>query len=249
MAVIKRLPIGYTEVEYLLTDGQQGNSTNNQAAWIDTGVIAKSTTKMECKCQFTSLVSGSGTEALFGTTSTGRFAWGFANISPNRNFYVGLGNQNVTTSVVRDTNAHVFVIDATNNTYAIDNTTGSFTTAGTLDCTIPVYLFGRSNTTTVAQNTVNKPANARVYYCKFWDNGVLIRNYIPCYRNSDNVYGLYDMVNDVFYTKNPNGTKSFSIGNVNEERMRLIYNNGKYVFPVFPSTANTKPMKMAYMPK
>ena len=31
-------------------------------------------------------------------------------------------------------------------------------------------------------------------------NGTLVRDFIPCYRNSDNEIGLYDLVNDIFYT-------------------------------------------------
>lgn len=34
---------------------------------------------------------------------------------------------------------------------------------------------------------------------------VFVRNFIPCYRKSDNVIGLYDLVNDVFYTNNGTG--------------------------------------------
>ena len=38
----------------------------------------------------------------------------------------------------------------------------------------------------------------KIYSCKIWDNGTLIRNYIPCKRNSDNKIGMYDIVNDTF---------------------------------------------------
>ena len=42
----------------------------------------------------------------------------------------------------------------------------------------------------------------------------LIRDFVPCYRVSDNVAGLYDLVNDVFYTNAGEGT--FIVGgNVN----------------------------------
>lgn len=36
------------------------------------------------------------------------------------------------------------------------------------------------------------------YYCTIWDNGVLIRNYIPCKRVSDDKPGFYDTINDAF---------------------------------------------------
>lgn len=49
-------------------------------------------------------------------------------------------------------------------------------------------------------------ANAKIYYCKIWNNGKLIRNFIPCVRNSDNVVGLYDLANDTFYKNAGTGT-------------------------------------------
>jgi hypothetical protein len=35
---------------------------------------------------------------------------------------------------------------------------------------------------------------------KIWENNVLVRDFIPVYRKSDSVVGMYDSVNDVFYT-------------------------------------------------
>lgn len=41
----------------------------------------------------------------------------------------------------------------------------------------------------------------RFYSVKLYDsNGGLIRNFIPCFRINDNKPGMYDVVNDVFYT-------------------------------------------------
>ena len=41
---------------------------------------------------------------------------------------------------------------------------------------------------------------------KIYEQNVLVRNYIPCYRKADNVIGLYDKVNGVFYTNAGSGT-------------------------------------------
>lgn len=38
-----------------------------------------------------------------------------------------------------------------------------------------------------------------LYYAKIYDNGTLVRDYVPVKRLSDNKYGLYDNVNGVFY--------------------------------------------------
>lgn len=46
---------------------------------------------------------------------------------------------------------------------------------------------------------------------KIWGKGMLIRNYIPCYRKSDNKAGFYDTVNHTF---NPSiGSAEFVAGN------------------------------------
>ena len=52
----------------------------------------------------------------------------------------------------------------------------------------------------------------KVYSCKIYDGTTLVRDYIPCYRNSDNEAGMYDLVNGVFYTNA--GTGDFIIGDV-----------------------------------
>ena len=80
--------------------------------------------------------------------------------------------------------------------------------------------FNATNNFTTNNMTIFKAAtapsqyydcNIRIYYCKIWDNNILFRNFIPCYRKSDNVAGLYDLVNGVFYTNA--GTGTFIKGN------------------------------------
>lgn len=55
-----------------------------------------------------------------------------------------------------------------------------------------------------------RAANARIYSCKIWDSNTLVRNYVPAMRNNDNALGMYDVVNDVFYTNS--GTGAFVAG-------------------------------------
>lgn len=51
----------------------------------------------------------------------------------------------------------------------------------------------------------------KLYGMKIYDNGVLVRDFIPCYRKSDSEAGLYDKANNVFYMNQ--GTGSFIVGN------------------------------------
>lgn len=52
--------------------------------------------------------------------------------------------------------------------------------------------------------------NGKFYYCKFLLNGEIIREFIPCYRKQDGEIGLYDLINNQFYSND--GTGQFSKG-------------------------------------
>ena len=48
---------------------------------------------------------------------------------------------------------------------------------------------------------INKKIRGNIYLCEIYDGDFnLVRNLIPCYRKSDNKTGMYDLVNDTFYT-------------------------------------------------
>lgn len=52
----------------------------------------------------------------------------------------------------------------------------------------------------------------KIYYFKIYVNNVLVRNFVPAKRKSDNVLGLYDLVNNAFYTNA--GTGTFTAGHI-----------------------------------
>ena len=66
--------------------------------------------------------------------------------------------------------------------------------------------------------------------CQISEGTNLVRNLIPCYRNSDNVVGLYDIVNNVFYTND--GTGDFIAGPVVSE---LIKTKAAFVKDLLPT--------------
>lgn len=49
------------------------------------------------------------------------------------------------------------------------------------------------------------PCSAKLYSCQFYDNGTLVRDYVPCV-TSDGEIGLWDMVEDKFYGNAGTGT-------------------------------------------
>ena len=63
----------------------------------------------------------------------------------------------------------------------------------------PIKLFHRF----VSNEYIND--GTYVYDVKIWNNDVLIRHYLPVKRLSDNVYGLYDIINNTFHQNEVSG--------------------------------------------
>lgn len=84
-----------------------------------------------------------------------------------------------------------------------------------------LYLFCRNTSAEAKRNS-----NFRFSRFEITKNNELVRDFIPVQRKSDNVLGLYDLVNDVFYTND--GTGTFTAGPVIYENggiNKVIYNN------------------------
>lgn len=77
------------------------------------------------------------------------------------------------------------------------------------------YYYANSNTIRLfglyAYNSMDNYLTGKIYRCSIKQGDVLVRDFVPCYRISDGVIGLYDLVNNTFYTNQ--GTGSFTKGN------------------------------------
>ena len=49
-------------------------------------------------------------------------------------------------------------------------------------------------------DSVNNPISAQLYDFKIYENNILLRDFVPCYRKSDLVIWLYDIAGNLFYT-------------------------------------------------
>ena len=106
-----------------------------------------------------------------------------------------------------------FEIDHNKNVLKINNTTNTATNSTFVsERTLKIA----SNWTTAgsAYNDSNyndlRRFKGRLYYFKIYDNGTLVRDYVPVKRISDGAIGLYDKVNKLFYGND--GTDSFGAG-------------------------------------
>ena len=117
-----------------------------------------------------------------------------------------IGNYN-TPSPSPDYNRHLFEINK--GVILMDNIelfTYNFTSVPIVfQCSYSLYLF----TSYGSGNTVPL-LSTKIYKVIIYENEVKVRYLIPCYRKSDNVAGMYDGVNDIFYTNTSTG--SFIVG-------------------------------------
>ena len=185
------LPSGYTQVEYIESGGAQ---------YIDTGFKPNQDTRVIADIQMVAENSLAANDIFGARTSASSkvFAvqWNTAN-NQFQHFYnngydnLDFGNFDIRQAV--EMNKNVFTLNGVTHT----RTYASF------QCSYSLYIFAVNNA-----GSAQFYSNMRLYSCLIYDNGTLIRDYVPCLH--DGTAGLYDMVNGVFYTNA--GTGSFATG-------------------------------------
>ncbi len=130
-----------------------------------------------------------------------RFAMGIGMHYPN--LAVGFGskstdNTDLSPSVANDGERHQWHYQ--NSVFTILDLGVSYN--GTSDT------FGGTTTNLRLFYGYNANTKGKIYRYVHWKNGSKRVELIPCYRKSDNVIGLYDIINGTFYTNNGSGTFS-----------------------------------------
>lgn len=191
------LPSEYTQVDYIESSGTQ---------YIDTGINADN--KLDIKYTLEKISSITSGAIYNDNGSYKRYHIGTNN--SKYSFYVLTNNAFGT--IADDTNVkHDFYIKATNRTVETDRVSYELPEASVSDTELNFWLFRRNSNVANLRNF----AIFRLYSCLMYYNNVLVRQFVPCYRNSDNEVGLYDLVNNVFYTNQ--GTGVFTYGEVKED--------------------------------
>lgn len=188
------LPSGYARLEYIQATGTQ---------YINTGYVNSSDYnpyKIEVEFQFSENLNGLITGVIFGTARNTN------NINPlifgsnNSKYWFGhygsTGSSTMWGTV--DTNKHkakyifkdgIYIDDTLQTETKTDAEKSSFSSRN-------IGLFVR-----IRETTPSTYAKAKIYSCKFYEsNDVLVRDFIPARRISDNKIGLYDCVENEFYT-------------------------------------------------
>jgi len=181
----------YTKVDYIQSSGTQYINTNY--------AVSSNTTKIEIEYQFINI--NNSYNCLFGyeTNSSNRFM-----LRHNRNAtndltfftpsYVG--------KTVNYATKNKIIIDISNGRVDINGSTSSLT-ININSSSSNFFLFGLNYRGNFASDNAS---SVRIYSFKVYEGTTLKRDLIPCYRNADNVIGMYDDANDVFYTNAGSGT-------------------------------------------
>jgi hypothetical protein len=187
-----RLPREFQEVEYLESTGTQ---------YIDTGIIPKISddTKpiIKIKCKLNNI---SSVQRIFGVKNNDEIYFQFFN-NINK---LGIQIYNDITYFHQDTNVHKYIFDIQNEV-AYQDSISQQLSFGFGNSNYTLYLFARNST-----GTPNNIMSGKIFSFEYYNNDILVRDFVPCYRKSDNVAGLYDLANGVFYTNA--GTGQFIVG-------------------------------------
>ena len=190
------LPDSYQQLDYIESTGTQ---------YIDTGVYWENGTSLtyECTVQFTSTATtkGSGHHRCTISCNEGKLRVALVNsdISATEKHVAKVvwpkGNYDATLKYTS------YIDDESIGTYSIQHN----------DDSRPYFLFACTGWSTESGRPPYSFEKMRIYGCRFLRNDNVIRNFIPCYRLSDNAAGLYDTVSNTFFANQ--GTGEFVKGN------------------------------------
>lgn len=197
----RALPSGYTQVEYIESSGTQ---------YVDTGIVPNQDTRIVMDVQLTS----TETRHLYGARTSTSANLFFAACTGSTKIRVDYGTTKNTHNV--DSVLNRLTLDASKNGGFVGNTSSTFTSA-TFSPDIPMALFASNTAGAIVEDTYK--AKMKLFSCQIYDNGTLVRDYVPC-TNASGTAGLYDIVNGVFYTNA--GTGTFIVGTSTQSTARKI---------------------------
>lgn len=181
------LPTGYKKLTYV--ESPLGTET-----YIQTGVIASNNTGFEIDAVILDAISNTGYGCLFGgrvSSNSQDFQLG-SYVASGSSFggtlRRGGSSQNYDAHLSANTR---FTAKLLGNTYTVGGT--DYTTSASLSSGKEIYLFAMNSNGTAGQF-----GHDRVYRFKLYNSSTLVLDYVPCKRESDNVVGFYDLVNEVF---------------------------------------------------
>lgn len=193
------LPSEYQAVEYIGNTGTQ---------YIKTGYTPTPSYNTRIDMQYMFTATQAGDKMLFGSRGGSSSITYQGEAYSGAQWYCGGGYyqfRNVLRNVGTALNTkYTFLING--NTMTINGSSASQNQTRTTGSALELYIF--------AWNSNGKAeyinSGARIYQLKFTVNGIVEADFVPCYRKSDNVAGMYDLIGKRFLTNA--GTGTFTVG-------------------------------------
>jgi len=184
------LPVEYQQVDYISCSGSQ---------YIDTGFKPNGQTGVEI-----SMSNVTTNAVLFGAyNSTWTDGYGmYCNAYNWNNFYYHYYSN----TLISLTPPADFILRFEKGSTIINGVLQASISEKTFTVNHNLYLLAGN----WAGSRAEQPTTCKLKDAKIWDNGVLIHEYVPCYRKADGVIGLYDIIQREFKTNA--GSGSFSKG-------------------------------------
>ena len=179
------IPDQYQQVEYILNSGG--------TQYINTGVDPDSNTRFLAEYEPTNFYQN---EYVFGAVASAGGMW-LEIRSGRQELYFASSPTGVYSYCSIDTRYIVDINRSGGNSY-INNTLvlSSVKTFAQIGKTFYLFKCNENGTAKPATNS----NTIRLYHFRSFQNGTIIRDMYPCYRKSDTVIGMYDTVNNTFYT-------------------------------------------------
>lgn len=181
------IPSGYKRLEYIKSSGTQ---------YIDTGFKPNQNTRVVMDVTPVDVILGK-TWCAFGVRQNGIYFGLYKASTGNMNLTWFYGSNYSNYFTVDYEKRHN--LEVNKNSASVDGISKSYA-AQTFQFTIPLFL--------LCDNAAGSPTSAGaalLYSCQIYDNGTLIRDFIPC-KNASGVVGMWDDVNSVFYQNAGSGT-------------------------------------------
>ena len=203
------LPLEYQELTYI---------ASTQTQWIDTGVLPQDIDTMEADVTLDELRQQQERQFFLGgnydtVKTSGVVSYDYLVVEARSNNQLQLwyetyrnvaatwtlGERKQIKTVLKKGLQQMYV----NGAIVLNNSTAHEPPVSSR--TLPLMAYNYKDNTLASYGWGGK-----IYSLKLSKGGVLVRDFIPCYRKSDNVAGLFDKVNGVFYTNA--GTGEFTKG-------------------------------------
>lgn len=176
------LPAGCTRLAYIQSGGTQ---------YIDTGFKPNNNTKVIAEVQFATAPTTHS--CIFGVrNANAQQFWCYYRYDGN-GYVIRYASGSASDKKVSCAATDRAQITMDKNVLTVNG--ASVTHAdGTFQATHNMYLFAANNA-----GSLQYPGSFKLYSCKIYDNGVLVRDFVPCISHA-NVVCLYDLVEGKFYT-------------------------------------------------